>query len=57
MINKEEIIEKLRNNGQRLTRIKSEVVDIFLETKGYLDAASVHEKLDKNADLSTVYRN
>ena len=49
MINREEIIEKLRNNGQRLTRIKSEVVDIFLDNKGYLDAHAVHEKLNKNA--------
>lgn len=57
MISKEEIIEKLRNNGQRLTKIKSEVIDIFLKTKGYLDASSVHEQLDKKADLSTVYRN
>lgn len=54
---KELLIKKLRDNGQRLTTVKSEILDIFLRERDYLDAGGVHEKLSLSSDLSTVYRN
>lgn len=55
-LDREALIKKLRDNGQRLTTIKSEIIDIFLKEKNYLDAASVHRQLVHPSDLSTVYR-
>lgn len=55
-MDKDKLVEKLRNNKQRLTPIKSEIIDIFLREAGYLDAASVHRKLQMPSNRSTVYR-
>lgn len=56
-MDKELLIKKLRDSGQRLTAIKSQILDIFLEERDYLDAGGVHERLTLSSDLSTIYRN
>lgn len=54
---KKEILEKLKANGQRLTRIKSRIIDLFIENNHFMDAAYIYSLINEEADLSTVYRN
>ncbi len=54
---KKEILEKLKANGQRLTRIKSRIIDLFIENNHFMDASCIYNLINEEADLSTVYRN
>lgn len=56
-MNKKEIIEQLKANGQRLTRIKSRIIDLFIEKNQFMDASCIYNLINEEADLSTVYRN
>lgn len=55
-MDKETLVKKLRDNGQRLTAIKSEIIDIFLEESEYLDVAGLRNRLVHSSDVSTIYR-
>lgn len=57
ILDKSQLVQKLRNNGQRFTHIKSEILDILLQEKGFIDAATVHRKMMTPSNISTVYRN
>lgn len=57
MLSKEEILKRLKSEGQRMTRIKTEIIDIFVGEEKFIDANELYKKLDTKADISTIYRN
>jgi Fe2+ or Zn2+ uptake regulation protein len=55
-MNRERVWERLRGKGLRMTSIKKEVVQIFLDGGCGLSASDVLRRLSGNPHVSTVYR-
>lgn len=53
----EDVIGILRLNDKRVTKTKVEMIDIFLETKDFINVHELKEKLTQKPDMSTIYRN
>lgn len=57
MLSKEEILKRIKSEGHRMTKIKTEIIDIFVDEKNFIDANELYKRLDNKADISTIYRN
>jgi Fur family ferric uptake transcriptional regulator len=56
---KENILEKIKEDGHRLTRVRKAMIGIFSDKKCVLDSSEIIIKLSKlhiKADRTTVYR-
>ena len=53
----QEIIELLKTKEKRLTKAKREMIDIFLNTEGFINVNDLRDKLSTEPDMSTIYRN
>ncbi|MCK5842342.1 MAG: transcriptional repressor [Candidatus Sabulitectum sp.] len=55
-LKKEDVYNFLRRSGLRMTKLKIEIVDLFLEGSCGLSVKDVIARLASNPDVSTVYR-
>ena len=56
MMNSAGIWEKLRGMGLRITPVKKQVIELFINGACGLSARDVHERLSCNPHISTVHR-
>ena len=53
----EDVLNMLREDDKRITKVKVEIIEFFIENKDFITVNELRDRLIHGADMSTIYRN